>query len=216
MSKQGSSRGARGRPAAPGAPDAGALTLASPVGVSLVAIGSWWATAAVWGPFSRAADDWGQLLLSAVVVMLLSTCHELGHAVAGRLAGLHFRSLTVGPLTVVRRDGRWRIVPNAHWIRFAGCVEHDLTVGRTTREDFAVSVIGGPAANLVLATVIMIAGGGSTVARDLASWSCFFGLVNLLPLRLNGQTSDGGLLVRLMSSRPQDVEWRTRVFGRAH
>jgi Zn-dependent protease len=197
------------------ADDAGSLTLASPVGVSLAAIGSWWATAALWGPFSRAANDWGQLLLSAIVVLLLSTFHELGHAVAGRLAGLTFRSLTVGPLSVIHRDGCWRIVANDHWIRFAGCVEHDLNVGRTSREDFAISVIGGPAANLVLATFILIAGGGSDAARDLASWSCFFGLFNLLPLRVNGQTSDGGLLLRLMSSRPQDVEWRKRVFGRA-
>lgn len=195
--------------------DAGTLALASPVGVTLVAIGSWWATAAVYGPFSRAADDWGQLLLSAVVVMLLSTIHELGHAVAGRFAGLHFRSLTVGPLSLVRGEGRYRVTPNPQWIRFAGCVEHEITVGKTSREDLAISVLGGPAANMVLATLIVLVGAGSTVARDLASWSCFFGLVNLLPLRLNGQTSDGGLLLRLLSSRPQDVEWRERVFGRA-
>lgn len=190
---------------------AGSVTLASPVGVTLVAIGSWWATAAVYGPFSRAADDWGQLLLSALLVLLLSTVHELGHALAGRLAGLRFRSITVGPLSLIRRAEGARLTANAHWIRFAGCVEHEIARGETTRESLAVSALGGPAANLILATLMIVVGAGSELVRDLATWSCFFGFFNLLPLRLNGQTSDGALVLRLLSSDPKEVEWRRRL-----
>jgi len=189
------------------------LSLASPVGVTVVAIGGWFAAASVYGPESNAVDKGGQLLVSLLLVLTLSAFHEVGHAIAGKIAGLRFRSITVGPVSLVRRADRYRVIPNRHWIRFAGCVEHDIAPGRTKREDLAISALGGPAANLLLATAIFAIGPVSGLWGDFAVWSCFFGLVNLVPMNVNGQTSDGGLVMRLISSRPRDVEWRTRVFG---
>ena len=195
-----------------GAASAG-FGLATPIGVTLAVLGCWFAAMAVYGPDSDGVDMGGQLLMSLVLVFLLSGFHEIGHAVAGRLAGLRFRSLTVGPFSLVRRVNRYRVLPNRRWIRFAGCVEHDLTPGRTKREDLAISALGGPAANLLLACLIFACGATSAPLRDLAAWSSFFGVINLVPLRMNGQTSDGGLVLRCLSTSAEDAEWRTRAFG---
>jgi Zn-dependent protease len=188
-------------------------SFASPSGVTITVVGSWLAAAAVYGPTSDVADKGGQLLLSVALVLVLSAFHEMGHAVAGRIAGLRFRSLTVGPFSLVRRVKRLRLLPNRRWIRFAGCVEHDLKPGQTRREDLAFSALGGPAANLLLASSIFASGTTSATLGDLAVWSCFFGVFNLVPMRINGQTSDGGLVLRCLGSKPEDAEWRARAFG---
>lgn len=189
------------------------FSLASPIGATAAAVGCWFAVAAIYGPFSDVANKGGQLLASLALVLVLSGFHEVGHAVAGRVAGLRFRSLTIGPFSVVRRVDRFRLLPNRRWIRFAGCVEHDLEPGRTRRGDLAISALGGPAANLLLASSIFASGATSGLWGDLAAWSCFFGLINLVPMRVNGQTSDGGLVLRCLGSKPEDAEWRMRAFG---
>ena len=209
--RTGSAGGLARERGSPGIP--AALSFATPTGVTFAVLAAWLVAATVYGPLSGVADKGGQLLASLGIVLALSAFHELGHAVTGSVVGLRFRSLTVGPFSLVRRVNRLRLLPNRRWIRFAGCVEHDLEPGRTRRADLALSALGGPAANLLLASSIFAFGSTSGLWGDLAAWSCFFGLINLVPMRINGQTSDGGLVLRCLSSRAQDAEWRTRAFG---
>jgi len=187
--------------------------LARPTGVTALAVACWFALEEFFGPSSDVTTMGEQLLASLGLVLLLSAVHEVGHAVAGWLTGLRFRSVTVGPLFLVRRVNRLRLLPNRRWIRFAGCVEHDLEPGRTKRGDLAISALGGPAANLILATSIFACGATSGMWGDLATWSGFFGVINLVPMRINGQTSDGGLVLRCLGSSPDDAEWRALAFG---
>ena len=179
----------------------GTLSFASPVGATLLVVYSWFATAAFFGPFSPMADDAGKLLLSALLVLSLSAVHELGHALTGRLVGLGFRSLTIGPLALVRQESGYRLRPNGHWIRFAGCVERDFSAGRPDHRRLMASALGGPGANLLLAAAFFATGAHRGMAADFALWSLLFGLINLVPIRSAGQTSDGGLVLALWRER---------------
>jgi len=172
-----------------------------------------WGTLAMIDTFGQPAERLAQLIVSVIVVLGLSAVHELGHVFAGGFVGLRLVSCSVGPLSLVRRGGRYAIDENPHWIRFAGCVEHDIPRGTTTREHLTISAIGGPVANLLLAVALFAFGDQSSFVQSVALWSAVFGLINAIPLRLNGQTSDGGLVWRLWSERPEDVAWRTELLS---
>ena len=45
--------------------------------------------------------------------------HELGHVVFGLIGGLHFKFMTVGPITF-QREGKVRIRENKLWMYFGG------------------------------------------------------------------------------------------------
>ena len=177
-----------------------ALSFSSPVGATLLVLYAWFAMAALFGPFSPAADDAGKLLLSAILVLALSVVHEIGHVLAGRLVGVGFRSLTIGPLAVVRRERGYTVQPNTLWTRFSGCVERDFSGGRPEAHRLIASALGGPAANLLLAAALFATGRHGGLTDDLALWSLLFGLFNLVPIRHGGQTSDGGLALALWNS----------------
>jgi len=179
----------------------GTLSFSSPVGATLLVLYAWYATAAFFGPFSPAADDAGELLLAGLLVLALSVVHEIGHAVAGLLVGVSFRSLTIGPLAFVRGGRGYRLRPNSHWLRFSGCVERDFTSGRPDNLRLIASALGGPGANLLLAAAVFATAPRGGLAEDFALWSLLFGLFNLLPIRHGGQTSDGGLVLALWRSR---------------
>ena len=188
--------------------------ISSPIAITLLAVGAWALPMAA-GVGEAATVKVGQLLLSVVLVLTLSAVHELGHVLAGHAAGLTLLSYTVGPLAVVRTRRGYLPAVNGRWIRFAGCVEHDIPAGRISRLALATSALGGPAANLALAFVLVRFTNVHPFLGTLALWSLIFGAVNLLPIRMNGQTSDGGLVCRLWSDRPADVEWRRKLMGDA-
>lgn len=182
----------------------------SPMQATLAVFAAW-GTLALFDIFSQPAERLAQLIVAVMLVLALSAVHELGHVFAGGLVGLRLVSCSVGPLSLVRRGGRYAIDENPHWIRFAGCVEHDIPRGTTTRGDLTVSALGGPIANFLLAAVLFALHAEGAIVQSVALWSAVFGLINAIPLRLNGQTSDGGLVWRLWSERPADVAWRTEL-----
>lgn len=192
------------------APRAGTSPRLSPMQATLAVFAAW-GTLAMFDIFGQPAQKLGQLIVSVLVVLGLSAVHELGHVFAGGFAGLRLVSCSVGPLSLVRRGGRYALDENPHWIRFAGCVEHDIPRGTTTRLDLTISALGGPIANFVLAALLFAVRDHGAFVQSVALWSAVFGLINAIPLRLNGQTSDGGLVWRLWSTRPDDVAWRTEL-----
>lgn len=189
-----------------------ASTRLTPMQVTFVFFASW-ATLAAIDVFGQPAEKLAQVIVSVLVVLLLSAVHELGHVFAGSTVGLRLVSCSVGPLSLVRYGRRFALDENRYWIRFAGCVEHDIPRGTATRTHLTVSAIGGPLANFALAAVLFSLRDYGRLTLSIALWSAVFGLINAIPLRLNGQTSDGGLVWRLWSRRPADVAWRDELLG---
>jgi hypothetical protein len=94
----------------------------------------------------------GVLLFLAVLPV-----HELGHALAGWAVGLPFARLTAGPVTVAREGGRLRARLKASWFQPAASVTHEPVWGGDGLLRWAVMVLGGPLANLVLGVGWLVA-----------------------------------------------------------
>lgn len=153
--------------------------------------------------------------------------HELGHAAAGRLAGLPPWSLTLVFVRVDWHGGPPRLRPNADWFRPAAVAYHAFRSARLWQ--IAALIAGGPLASL-LAGAACLAGAaavnpGPTDApvahrsrwRDVAFvWpghagvaalnvagliSLFLGAGTLVPGRAAGLQTDGGQLLDLALGR---------------
>ena len=54
------------------------------------------------------------------IALLVLAIHELGHVVFGLIGGLHFKFMTVGPITIQTEKGKLRIRENKLWAYFGG------------------------------------------------------------------------------------------------
>jgi hypothetical protein len=130
--------------------------------------------------------------------MLALVVHELGHAVAGRLAGLSVAAVGVG----LERVNRVTLFGCRLFAGFGDTVGGlTLFVPRrwnTSPRRLAVATAGGPAANLVLAVVAGF-GIGGRVGWCLAAVSLLCGLVALVPQEFDspvGRLVSDGLSLR--------------------
>jgi hypothetical protein len=147
-------------------------------------------------------------LAAAWLQMLL---HEGGHALAGLARGMHLFALGLGPLRIEQTRGGWRW----HWSRnvagIGGFAALSPKPGRPPRRiDQAIFLLGGVAANLLAAALILpfALDADAFVARallwSLVGFGLLFGLVNLLPFRSAGWRSDGLTLIQLWR-RPDEA-----------
>lgn len=171
--------------------------------------------AGAWAPLGWAASPLGAAGQLVAGVLALHALHEAGHVLAGILVGAPLQSVTLGLVTVRRErrggDGRFRWVLNESWRRFAGCVERDVAPAPGLRRALTVTALAGPAASVL--------GGAALLALAPEPWatvggaSVAVGVLNALPLELLGQASDGMIVRRLWSRRPEHVAWRAMLCG---
>lgn len=129
--------------------------------------------------------------------------HELGHVVAGRLAGMRFVLLAVGPLKLVNVRGSLRVRLNTTPGMWGGLA---LMVPANTdrfRARLALLVAGGPLASLLLAAVLAVAaanleGAPRTGAAVGSLLSGAIAVATLIPVTIGGYASDGGQLLGLL------------------
>lgn len=155
---------------------------------------------------------------AAFVLALL--VHELGHLVAGALAGYRPFLLIVGPVRFERSATRWRGMWNRDLSLFgglAGATPLGLLESAQLRRRLAVLVAGGPLASLALggaawwAVPSAFAAGSdastawlfvSALGRTFALCSLLIGAVALVPGRTSGFLTDGARLARLARGGP--------------
>jgi len=162
-------------------------------------------------PPMLAAWIW-HLLLCAALAPVVVVIHELGHALAGALAGFRFQLVQVGPLALVRGPEGLRLrlgqrVPGRALGQQSSAPEDD----RALPFRLAVHGAGGPALNLLvsgLALALAAAAGRPSSAAGAAALSLLrtlgvlslFPLVELVPLHLMGQPSDGARILHALRS----------------
>ncbi len=140
------------------------------------------------------------ILLAIMFVVLL--VHELGHVAGGRLAGMRFLMLTVGPLRLQREGARLRL-SFANTINLWGGLAVMLpTTTDGFRRRFATMIAGGPLASLLLAALgglgaSLSSGRGAMGFTVLAGFSAAIFVVTMMPLTAGGFASDGGQLLAL-------------------
>ena len=140
------------------------------------------------------------LLLIAVYLGLLVhiVLHEGGHLAAGLATGYSFVSFRIGSIMLQKKEGRLRFCR----YRLAGTGGQCLLAPPPWREDGFPALLynlGGPLANLVTAALCglgawLLAEAAPVPAFLLGSWALlggYLGLVNGIPLKIQGMPNDG-------------------------
>ncbi|MGM2818014.1 hypothetical protein [Bacillus cereus group sp. Bce001] len=85
------------------------------------------------------------------IFLLVLAIHELGHVVFGLIGGLHFKFMTVGPITFQKEKGKLRVRENKLWAYFGGvamlvppCIE-----APNLSKKWAWLTLGGPITSLL-------------------------------------------------------------------
>ncbi len=133
------------------------------IGVLAAAAVGWfvggWGLEQVLGDVERSGGSpWeGAILLGGLLVVLLAVVgiHELGHLMAGRLAGMRPALLVVGPVRLQRGGARWHLAFNRNlglWGGLAACAPR--STGDLRRQNLVMAA-GGPAASLLLGGLLL-------------------------------------------------------------
>ncbi|WP_266172157.1 site-2 protease family protein [Dyella subtropica] len=153
----------------------------------------------------------GAMLLWAMLYYPAMIVHELGHYFGARLAGmavLHVR-LSAIEIRPQQRGFRMRWNPIRKQLRVGGYVMAFSDPARPRREQVIALASGGPAVNLALAVVLVVAGWAWLPHR--AGWLCEafaamnagMGFANLVP-RQGIVPSDGRTLLQALRHRLND------------
>jgi hypothetical protein len=174
----------------------GALLVAREAGLGV----SWWAA-----PF-----------LVAVILTMRMGClavHEVGHLLAGSLAGWQWETLKLGPLLVWREDGSTRVTfCSRERVKAAGQVRFASPASVLDTEPRRIAMLaGGPLASAGLAWGAWLlwrtldAPLAEVVAGVVALYSTVVFVTTVLPFESAGNLSDGGAIL---------LELRRRSAGR--
>lgn len=178
-----------------------------------------WSYATTWRP-RLSSIEWVLFIggLLATVLFVIAT-HELGHLIGGRLVGFRFRLLTVGPLRVVRSNGRIRFGLNRNLIQYAGMAGSSPDDPTGMRWRMALVLAAGPVASLLagsMALALLITDVPDTLIRDryagfvvarsvalFAAGSLAVGVITAMPGGSRGRPTDGSRLLELLGRGPE-------------
>ena len=156
------------------------------------------------------AEFWISLIQINLAIFASTLCHELGHVLGGWATEMSLRSLTVGPLRLERRSGKWNCKFNLAGLLGNGSAGLVPTHLRNIRKRQVIMIAAGPAASLLTAVVatpfaLYAAGHAWAPAWEflavLATLS-WMGVCNLIPVRPEDKYSDGAQIHQLLSNGP--------------
>lgn len=139
-----------------------------------------------------------------LLILAVTLVHELGHCLAGLLAGLEFDRIRVGPLEL---DGYKRL--SWEWNRGTILGGHALMLPKGDSAlpvRIAVYVAGGPIANVACGLMLLNMMPTQSahfigLAQLFVAGSFVVGIANLIPFRRYGFSSDGMKLVLLFLNK---------------
>jgi hypothetical protein len=155
---------------------------------------------------------WYRNVITLLVLLIITTLHELGHTVTGLALGMKLRAFLVGPFQWHIRDGKWEFQFKPKEILLTGGAT--AVVPGTTdfpRSRYLCVVGAGPFATLLTGIfalwIAFAAKGDSLLQRQgqvalFGAWSLVIGTMNLLPFRTKGAYSDGAKIYQLLSHGP--------------
>lgn len=174
-----------------------------------VSIASW--VESVFGDIALEAPPLFMLIPMLLIIALFSMLmHELGHVLGGRLAGLKFVMLIVGPLKVLNEDSRLVFGLNRWWQMAGGLALCVPRLHKTSAGALFSYIAGGPLVSLAMAalcmfTAVLIHNASESVGGGLLFYilcTAFFNggiaIVTLIPLPSEGHENDGKQLFDLL------------------
>lgn len=157
-------------------------------------------------------EVFGGMFWFFIAIMLLiwleTVVHEVGHLVAGWLVGFKFVMITVSRLKLRATDKGLQFGLTDKTDLRSGSALMVPTALHNLRSRWLVMVLGGMAGNLLLGAFFF----GWQVLDPSGMWgllpfatglSVVLGLMNLLPLKVNGYNSDGVYLQVLLEGGPK-------------
>jgi len=157
-----------------------------------------------------------QFLLLMLLFPPVVLAHELGHAIAGTLAGWRLQSLFVGPWRFIREGRRARLVLHRSFFYYGGAavvVPREWGTDERVRRSFRGMVAGGPLASFLtgIACIALLRAlspdsgvpkGGARFYLFVAGVMSFgIGIGTLLPIRQTRAIRNDGL--QLLLTRPR-------------
>ncbi len=174
------------------------------------------------GGVSLFGNFWRLAAAVTLILFLTTAVHELGHLVAGKLAGLRFHLLIIGPLRVTRENGKLRFGLHktaAVFNGITGCTPDDA---HNLSRRLLVFTIGGPLASLLQAAgtaLIFFRWSSDVHFTNTMAWAvenmamtavfaAFFFLSSMKPSRYqSGLPADGGRIISLLHNDPAADRW---------
>lgn len=157
---------------------------------------------------SRAPACNGLLWLPAIYIGI--AIHEIGHLLAGKLAGMEPGGINVGGFQLLKSGARWVF-------RFditqsvAGFAKPLPPKGDFRRDHFAWMVAGGPIASAALTALCTLVffkfGSGTWDWISTLFWGSTIGISSLIPYSAGGVRSDGALLWQLLTHPERSRRW---------
>jgi len=150
------------------------------------------------------------VLLMAFVAVAV---HEAGHFLAGLVVGFRLHSMRVGPVSLVRESGKWRVTARRNMMD--GLTAMEIVRLPRLHQRMFTYVAAGPASSIGVALVALVVlaaakPGPSWLGLTLASLA-FFSLViavtNLWPHTTRGMLNDGARLRLLMRAPKRTRRW---------
>jgi hypothetical protein len=153
--------------------------------------------------WASTVEVFGGMFVFFIALMLLiwleTIVHEVGHVVAGWLVGFRFVMITVSRLKLRATDRGLRVsLIDQTDIRSGSALMVPTTL-HNLRARWLVMTVGGMAGNLLLGCVFFVwmmcdYSGMWGLLPFATGLSFVLGLINLLPLKVNGYNSDGAYL----------------------
>ena len=157
-------------------------------------------------------STWSQSVMVLLVLLTITTCHELGHTATGLALGMKLRAFVLGPFQWRIRDGRWEFqFKPKEILSLNGGTGVVPSNAHFRRRSYLCMVAAGPSVNLltgVLALWIAFAAQSSSPIQAggacalFGAWSLALCAANLVPFRNNENYSDGAVIYQLLSHGP--------------
>ncbi|MGB6692473.1 MAG: site-2 protease family protein [Terracidiphilus sp.] len=156
--------------------------------------------------------SWYGIFMNLVVVLAITTIHELGHVGAGLACGMKLRAFVSGPLQWRVREGKWEFKFNPRgFILPEGATGVVPASGKILRWHYVSMMSAGSLINLLTGAVALaiaviapshapVQAGG--VLALFGAWSLALAAGNLLPFRTRNCYSDGASLIQLLAGGP--------------
>jgi hypothetical protein len=172
----------------------------------------WWVG---WVRAKGVSENHGKLsriVLILLVVLVITSLHELAHAATGLGLGMKLRAFVVGPFQWQIREGKWEFKFRAKEIlSLQGATGVVSAAADFRRWRYLCTVASGPLVNLLTGVLALwiafTARAGSRVQAGgflalFGAWSLVLCALNLVPFRRKDEYSDGAIMFQLSSGGP--------------
>lgn len=157
-------------------------------------------------------STWARIGITLVLLLILTTIHEFGHAFAGVACGMKLRAFFIGPFQWKVRSGKWvfHFAPKGIFLAegVTGIVPATATLPRSS---YLTMIAAGPLANILTGSLALFVSftipsswslQTSGMIALFGAWSLALAAGNLLPFRTRSGYSDGALILQLVSAGP--------------